>query len=78
MHRYRGMASVSDTDREALLNKMLPIADFRVYDNPAQLASQVDDLVSEHQDRLLDGRAQPVAGTARSVPPGRGRDGVSA
>jgi hypothetical protein len=51
---YRGIASVSDAAREELLNKMLPIADFRVYDNPSQLASQVDGLISDHQDRLLD------------------------
>ncbi len=50
---YRGSASVSDALREELLNKMLPIADFRVYDDAPRLASQVDDLISKHQDRLL-------------------------
>lgn len=50
---YRGIASVSDAQREELLNKMLPIADFRVYDDAPRLASQVDDLIGQHQDRLL-------------------------
>ena len=51
---YRGIASVTDADREALLAKMLPITDFRVYDSPPQLAAQVDALVNAHAGRLLD------------------------
>jgi hypothetical protein len=49
---FRGITAVPDAAREELLKKMVPIADFRVFDDPRRTAAAVDGLVSQHQDRL--------------------------
>ena len=49
---FRGITAVPDTVRAELLQKMVPIADFRVFDDPRRAAAEVDELVRHHQDRL--------------------------
>jgi hypothetical protein len=49
---FRGITTVSDPAREDLLRKMARITDFRVFDDPRRAATEVDDLVERHQDRL--------------------------
>ncbi len=49
---FRGITPVPDAVRAELLQKMLPIADFRVFDDPRRAAAEVDELVSRHQHRL--------------------------
>ena len=49
---FRGITPVPDAARAELLQKMVPIADFRVFDDPRRAAAEVDELVSHHQDRL--------------------------
>ena len=49
---FRGITAVPDAVRAELLQKMVPIADFRVFDDPRRAAAEVDELVSRHQDRL--------------------------
>jgi hypothetical protein len=49
---FRGITPVPDAVRTELLQKMVPIADFRVFDDPRRAAAEVDELVSRHQDRL--------------------------
>jgi hypothetical protein len=43
---------VPDAVRAELLQKMVPIADFRVFDDPRRAVAEVDELVGHHQDRL--------------------------
>ena len=49
---FRGITPVPDAARAELLQKMVPIADFRVFDDPRRAAAEVDELVRHHQDRL--------------------------
>jgi hypothetical protein len=49
---FLGITVVSDAAREELLQKMDSLVDFRVFDDPRHTAAVVDDLVSQHQDRL--------------------------
>ena len=50
---FRGITVVPDTARARnCCKKMVPIADFRVFDDPRRTAAAVDGLVSQHQDRL--------------------------
>jgi hypothetical protein len=59
---FRGITAVPDAVRAELLQKMRPLADFRVIGDPRRAAAEVDELVMSHQDRLrteagADGRA---------------------
>ena len=40
---FRGITAVPDAAREELLQKMVPIADFRVFDDPRRTAAEVDE-----------------------------------
>lgn len=50
----RAMPALSPEQRQAVLNRLVALADFRVFADPASLAQEVIALVSRHLDRLRE------------------------
>lgn len=61
LRRSGGFGSLGPDRREAVLQRMLAIVDFRVYRDPKGLVAAVDQLADRHQERLTDDERDQLA-----------------